>query len=54
MKKTEFKEIIKAHAQPISEVENMDEEFGICDECGEYSDSLGLVNGRWICVICKH
>jgi CBS domain-containing protein len=26
---------------------------GICEECGNYSDSLGNVNGRWICETCK-
>jgi len=52
MKKTDFREVILAHAEPISEVENMREEFGICDECGEYSDELQLLNGRWICHEC--
>jgi hypothetical protein len=52
MKKTDFREVILAHAEPISEVENMNEEFGICDECGEYADELKMLNGRWICHEC--
>lgn len=30
----------------------MNEEFGICDECGEYAEELRLLNGRWICIEC--
>jgi hypothetical protein len=28
------------------------EEAGICDECGEYSESLVLLDGEWICRDC--
>ncbi|RLJ08473.1 MAG: hypothetical protein DRP12_00480 [Candidatus Aenigmatarchaeota archaeon] len=28
-------------------------EFGICDECGELSDSLKRVNGKWVCESCR-
>lgn len=26
---------------------------GICEDCGEYADSLRNVNGRWICEDCR-
>jgi CBS domain-containing protein len=26
---------------------------GICEECGNYSDTLYYVNGRWLCESCK-
>ena len=29
-----------------------DEESGICDECGEYTENLTLVDGEWICGDC--
>ncbi len=48
----DFREIIKSHAEPISEVVNVEDQFGVCDECGEYADELRLVNGRWICREC--
>jgi len=52
MKKTDFREVMLAHAEPISEVETVEKEFGICDECGEYADELKLLNGRWVCMEC--
>ncbi|RLI98519.1 MAG: hypothetical protein DRO99_00470 [Candidatus Aenigmatarchaeota archaeon] len=52
MRKGDFKQIIKSHAKPISEVEEMEKEEGICDECGEYSDELHILNGRWVCRVC--
>ncbi len=27
-------------------------EFGICDECGEYSEGLESVSGEWLCEGC--
>ena len=52
MDKSGFREIIISHAEPISGVENVKEESGICDECGEYTDGLRILNGRWICREC--
>ena len=38
---------------PITENQNIERESGICDECGEYSDELILINGEWICPGCS-
>ncbi|MFH1364322.1 MAG: hypothetical protein ABIH52_01570, partial [Candidatus Aenigmatarchaeota archaeon] len=38
--------------KPLGEVEMDVKEQGICDECGEYSDHLELLNGEWICKEC--
>ncbi len=29
-------------------------EFGVCDECGEYTEELMLMEGAWICKKCSH
>lgn len=29
-----------------------EEEFGVCDECGEYADELMFLEGEWICKGC--
>ena len=52
MKKEDFREIVISHAEPITE--NMPEksEFGICDGCGEYSDSLFRTREGWTCSGC--
>ncbi len=50
-----YERLMKTHEiVPITEdEENMrGEEFGICDECGEYSDELISVDGRWVCREC--
>jgi len=52
MDKKDFREVMLARPRPIMEMENMGEEFGICDECGEYTDELKLLNGRWVCQEC--
>lgn len=45
--------IMKNHMfQPITEHENEEKELGICDDCGEYSEELMLINGRWVCQEC--
>jgi len=42
-------------AEPVTESENMQiADSGICDECGEYSEELTLVNGEWVCKECIH
>lgn len=28
-------------------------DFGICDECGEYSDKLSHLSGEWVCMECE-
>jgi len=38
--------------KPLIENKSPKREFGICDECGEYSDGLTLVNGEWVCREC--
>ena len=35
---------------PLIEEEN---EFGICDECGEYVESLVLTEGDWVSEHCE-
>jgi len=52
MGKTDFREITKANAEPISSSVNHEREFGICDECGEYAEDLKLRSGRWVCSGC--
>ena len=27
-------------------------DFGICDECGEYTDNIAYVGGDWVCTSC--
>ena len=27
-------------------------DFGICDECGSYTETLALVAGEWVCASC--
>jgi len=38
--------------RPLIEQEEKKEEFGVCDECGEYTDELVLINGEWVCNEC--
>ena len=37
---------------PITEFDNEKRDSGVCDECGEYSDELVLVEGEWLCPEC--
>lgn len=49
------KKSLKNHsALPITEIENHKERDGICDECGEYSESLVMVNSEWVCGGCRN
>ncbi len=34
--------------------EIMKDEFGVCDECGEYTEALVLIEGTWICKDCSY
>lgn len=46
-------EIMKMHKfQPVTEMENKETQLGICDECGEYSEELMLIDGKWVCRNC--
>ncbi len=46
---------LKSHsALPITETENHKERDGICDECGEYSGNLVIVNSEWVCEGCRN
>lgn len=47
------RELREHNALPITESENFREKSGLCDMCGEYSDSLMLVDSEWICEECK-
>lgn len=39
---------------PVEDLQIRDEiQFGICDECGEYSDGLEHVSGEWLCDCCS-
>ncbi|MFH1978610.1 MAG: hypothetical protein ABIJ92_04765 [Candidatus Aenigmatarchaeota archaeon] len=38
--------------RPMEEQEDKKQEFGFCDECGEYTDELVLLNGSWVCSEC--
>ena len=31
----------------------MKDEFGVCDECGEYTRELVLIDSAWICKGCS-
>ncbi len=45
---------LKEHsALPVTETESTRERDGICDECGEYSDSLAVANSEWVCPGCR-
>ncbi len=39
-------------AEPVTRNNNYITDSGICDECGEYSEKLLLVNGEWVCRDC--
>jgi len=46
--------IMKKHEViPITEKENIDKDAGVCDECGEYSNELMLIDGQWVCPDCN-
>jgi hypothetical protein len=44
--------LTRSDAEPITEEENPKEEFGICDDCGEYSEELVYFDGEWVCKNC--
>jgi hypothetical protein len=44
--------VLKAGFRPITEMCCDRTQFGLCDECGEYSDELVLENGNWVCREC--
>lgn len=49
-----FVNILKARpAEPIAETEAENEDFGLCDECGEFSAELILLEGKWMCRECS-
>jgi hypothetical protein len=37
---------------PAEDESPAEEEFGICDECGEYTEELVLADGEWVCREC--
>ena len=43
----------RAPSLPAEDGEQQDEEYGICDECGEYTDELIPTDGEWICKECS-
>ena len=38
---------------PADLLEAEEEEFGICDECGEYTKGLVNNSGEWLCQNCE-
>lgn len=38
--------------EKLEKYENADPEFGICDECGEYSRNIAYTAGDWLCEHC--
>ena len=42
----------KNGVEPLVESKSPKREYGICDECGEYSDELTFINGEWVCREC--
>ena len=49
----EGSEHIKSDQAPIEAIYNEKQNMGMCDNCGEYSDTLNQLEGGWICEICK-
>ena len=37
----------------LAEEEEEEMEFGVCDECGEYSEELKGSGGEWLCQDCR-
>jgi len=46
-----FGKPVSALLVPEAEL-NPEEEAGICDECGEYTEGLMMVHGEWVCEAC--
>ncbi len=49
----EGSEHLKSERGPIEEMHNKKFGFGMCDHCGEHSDSLEQSEGEWHCEVCK-
>lgn len=50
---TGYKEVLGMEDMiPITENMVVTGNQGICDECGEYSDELALMDGKWVCSDC--
>ena len=49
------KESLRKHVKMhlIKDTEEERKEFGICDECGEYTDDLVEAGGEWVCMTCE-
>ncbi len=39
--------------RPVTETGCARTDYGICDECGEYSEELHSVNRKWVCSDCS-
>ncbi len=46
--------IVKANPRPVTETNCKIVQFGVCDECGEYSEELVNDNREWVCGGCKN
>jgi hypothetical protein len=44
----------KAGFRPVTEMDCERINFGICDDCGEYSSELLLRRGKWVCSDCAN
>jgi hypothetical protein len=49
-KKQSFNE--EDRPEPVHQIQAKERDFGICDECGEYSETLNCDNGEWVCEGC--
>jgi hypothetical protein len=51
--RTGFRDPVKMdNLTPITEDIDVETEFGICDECGEYSEELHHADCGWVCKAC--
>ncbi len=46
-----LRELLRQAGEEVISVEET--MSGICEVCGNYSDNLMLVNGKWVCEICR-
>ena len=49
----EGSEYIKSERGPVEATKNKKPGVGMCDNCGEYSETLEQSDGGWCCEICK-
>lgn len=52
-KKARYKFRGRAIRQPVADIRVWKTDNGLCDECGEYSESLKRNKGEWVCRSCR-